>query len=139
MIKRLYELFFYGGWCVLAIITTIPELLLYAIYWIITGNKPPDLLGTKLCCKLGLLDNKQMGALTSEQKQYIDLVKADEKMMELYLRLDDENKFPGCMPRALDDHYCQTYHEQLFYLFTEMLEGKHNDFLQVIIDRSKEE
>ena len=82
---------------------------------------------------------KQMQELTEEQKQYFDLKRASDNMIAHYTALRRAEKIPKCIPYPKEDHYIKFAHEKTFYLFMECLEGKHNDFLQTIIDTSTNE
>ncbi len=76
---------------------------------------------------------KNMDVLTKEQKEYIKLKFAMDRMHIAYKESDK----PSCMRATLGSYDPEYYAENQFYLFIEMLEGKHNDFLQYIIDRTK--
>jgi len=79
-----------------------------------------------------------MEPLTKEQIEYVKLKVAFEKMHDVYRDLR-KNEFLFCgIPKPIKNHNPSFSHEISFYLFMECLEGKHNKFLQQIIDRTKE-
>jgi hypothetical protein len=80
----------------------------------------------------------QIQALTIEQVEYVGLKGASERMRERFHRHQDEGKIPNCIPAQDSFNDCTTVNETRMYLLIEMMEGKHNEFLQQIIDRSKD-
>ena len=76
----------------------------------------------------------------AQLKEYLSLKSSAENCWATMRRLQDEEKIPSCTPSP-DDHYygnaCDNVISQQFYLLMEIFEGKHNDFLQGIIDKTK--
>ena len=80
-----------------------------------------------------------MDALTKDQERYIDLDGSNARSCNEWARIDSNDGFViRCYPHLKDQRYSSTVNEQRLYLLMEIFEGKHNDFLQSIIDRSKD-
>ena len=77
---------------------------------------------------------KNMDVLTKEQKEYVVLKSMDERMYSKYKQA--QLVIPPCILPSIESGSISVI-EDRFYLFLEMLEGKHNDFLQHIIDKTK--
>lgn len=81
----------------------------------------------------GMIKIITMDALTPEQIEY-----AEFKEFEMLSREILKGSSVGCYPRSGMRPYVKTVNQDLFYLLIEMIQGEHNDFLQSIIDRSKD-
>ncbi len=74
-----------------------------------------------------------------DQKEYMQLTNGSDKIFETMIRLGEEGKIPSCTPTVIGDDYGQGtnyVHEQYCYILMEIYEGKHNEFLQQIIDKT---
>ena len=80
-----------------------------------------------------------MEKFIEDQKEYFALKLANERMRERFsAHTDLEGSIITCWPDQDTYSDMVTISESRIYLLIEILEGKHNDFLQTIIDRSKE-
>lgn len=76
--------------------------------------------------------------LRLESDEYLEFYHAKNKIHDYRLALQDNDKIPRCTPRPLKNYGEKFMIEQNNYLLFEIYEGKHNEFLQRIIDRTKE-
>ncbi len=77
---------------------------------------------------------KNMDVLTKEQKEYVFLKGMNERMYSKYNQA--QLVIPPCSLPPIESNG-ESVIEDKFYLFLEMLEGKHNGFLQSIIGKAK--
>ena len=87
-----------------------------------------------------LTDKNPMRKLTKDQKEYFQLKQASENTWATMIRLEEEGKLPSCTVHPLQDDYgtgTRFMFEVYSYTLMEIYEGKHNDFLQLIIDKDK--
>ena len=81
-----------------------------------------------------------MSEFTKDQKEYFQLKQASENTWATMIRLEEEGKVPSCTVHPLQDDYgtgTRFMFEVYSYTLMEIYEGKHNDFLQIIIDKDK--
>lgn len=76
---------------------------------------------------------KNMDVLTREQKEYIKLKQSMESMFQDVMSIELCTPPPRRIKNKPMNYTVETH----FYLYLEILEGKHNDFLQQIIDKTK--
>ena len=79
-----------------------------------------------------------LSEFAKDQDAYVKYVSGSDKIMDTMRRLRNEGKIPDCIRRPTQEDYgtgTNFVHEQYCYLLMEILEGKHNDFLQSIIDK----
>ena len=78
--------------------------------------------------------------VVKHQKEYFQLKQASENTWATMIRLEEEGKVPSCTVHPLQDDYgtgTRFMFEVYSYTLMEIYEGKHNDFLQLIIDKDK--
>jgi|LGVF01.1.fsa_nt_gb hypothetical protein len=80
-----------------------------------------------------------MENFSKDQKEYFKLKRASERMHERFREHSHGEAMVRCHPRQDLYRDMETMNESRVYLLIEILEGKHNEFLQQIIDRSKNE
>lgn len=80
-----------------------------------------------------------MSVFVEDQKRYISLMRGNEAIWSTMLKLEEEGKVTQCRPVSSDNYgnTPESFIESFCYSFMEILEGKHNDFLQSIIDKSR--
>jgi len=76
--------------------------------------------------------------LSLKSQEYVTLYKAKNKLHQYEKKLYNENKIPHCVPATLKTYDEKFVFERNNYLLFEIMEGNHNEFLQRIIDRSKD-
>jgi hypothetical protein len=79
-----------------------------------------------------------MEKFVEDQKEFFKLKQANERMHERFRGHSHGDTMISCYPQQDLYHDMETVNESRVYLLIEILEGKHNEFLQSIIDRSKD-
>ena len=79
-----------------------------------------------------------MENFSKDQKEFFKLKLASEKMHVRFRQHIHGEDMIRCHPEQNLYNDTETTNENRIYLLIEILEGKHNDFLQSIIDRSKD-
>lgn len=77
--------------------------------------------------------------LKLESQEYIDFYLAKNKFHDHMLKLRCDRKIPDCLPRPLEYYGEKAFTEQYNYLLMEIFEGKHNNFLQTLINNTNKD
>lgn len=83
-------------------------------------------------------DGVSMESFSKDQKEFFKLKLASEKMHQRFVQHSHGENMVHCIPQQELYNDTETTNESRIYLLIEMLKGKHNDFLQSIIDRTKD-
>ena len=99
------------------------------------NNQEQSAASRELRLLMDCLDSikKGMIALTKEQKEYSILKQSNDRMWQV---LQDSDGANVCLPDAITHRRSSSVVETKFYLFIEIMDGKHNDILQRIIDNT---
>ncbi len=73
--------------------------------------------------------SNNMDVLTKEQRDYIEFKLSQENMWQAFRDADI------CFPTPIDNRGAKYATESMVYFLIEAIQGKHNDFLQSIIDK----
>jgi hypothetical protein len=85
---------------------------------------------------INTLHPRPMTALTKDQVEYTNLVRVTSLMSEKLREFSLNDYVTPCRPKQTIHPKWNYAFEDQFYLFLECMEGKHNDFLQKIIDNT---